>query len=76
MNSNMTLSDFDIFCGNTFITTIDQFDSINIEIDGNRLFVNKTFVKNFEDHENAIMCLQPLIESLEEAVIDYDLDIK
>lgn len=76
MNNNMTLSDLDIFCGNSYIITIDQFDSISIEVDGDRVFVNSTFVKKFEDSENAIMSLKPLIASLEEETIDYSLDIR
>lgn len=76
MNNSMTLSDMDIFCGNSFITTIDEFDSINIDVDGDRVFVNNTFVRKYENSENALVSLQPLIASLEDEIIDYVLDIR
>lgn len=76
MNNSMTLSDMDIFCGNSFITTIDEFDSINIDVNGDRVFVNNTFVRKYENSENALVSLQPLIASLEDETIDYVLDIR
>lgn len=76
MNNSMTLSDMDIFCGNSFITTIDEFDSINIDVAGDRVFVNNTFVRKYENSENALVSLQPLIASLEDETIDYVLDIR
>jgi hypothetical protein len=68
----VVLSDNDIFCGDTFVMTISQFDTIEVQIKNNRLYINNTFVKEFSDSKSVEEAVKPLIKSLEEECIDFD----
>jgi hypothetical protein len=74
MINSVILSDSDIFCGDSFVLTIDKFDSVDIEISGSKLFINKFFVKNFDNKEEAKEAVKPLISSLENEDIDFEYD--
>ncbi len=75
MTNSVILSDSDIFCGDSFVITIDKFDFVNIEINGSKLFINKFFVKDFVNKEEAQEAVKPLISSLESEAIDFEYDI-
>lgn len=75
MTNSVILSDFDIFCGDSFVITIDKFDFVNIEINGSKLFINKFFVKDFGNKEEAQEAVKPLISSLESESIDFEYDV-
>lgn len=73
MNINLVLENDDVFCGNTFVMTLNRFDTIDITVKEGRLFINNTFVKLFNDNEEAKSALSSLIKSLDNESFDYDM---
>jgi hypothetical protein len=72
MNTVLTIENDDIFCGDTFVMTINRVGFIEISLKDSRLFINNTFVKEFSDPAEALDKLKPLIQSLELEDIDFD----
>lgn len=74
MTNSVILSDCDIFCGDSFITTIDKVGFLSIELNNSKLFINKFFVKEFDNRDEATEAVKPLIEALTLESIDFDYD--
>lgn len=74
MNTVVTLEDDDIFCGDTFIMTIDRLGYLNISLEDSRLFINHTFVREYSTKEEANESVKPLLEQLSLEAIDFDLE--
>jgi len=74
MDTVVTLENDDIFCGDTFIMTIDRLGYLNISLDDSRLFINHTFVREYATKEEANQSVKPLIEQLSSEAIDFDLE--
>jgi len=75
MSTNLVLENDDIFCGDTFVMTVDRFDTIDITVKEGRLYINNTFVKEFADSETASGAIEELISSLKTESLDYDIYI-
>jgi hypothetical protein len=75
MTTNLVLENDDVFCGDTFIMTIDRFDDIDISVKEGRLFINNTFVKNFDHNDEAKKAITGFLETLEHEEVGFDLYI-
>ena len=75
MTTNLVLENDDVFCCVTFVMTIDRFDDIDISLKAGRLFINNTFVKNFDHNEEAKKAITGFLETLEYEEVGFDLYI-
>jgi hypothetical protein len=73
MTANLVLENDDVFCGDTFVMTINPFDDIDISVKEGRLFINNTFVRNFDHNDEAKKAITGFLATLKEADVDFDL---
>ena len=72
MNTKLTIENDDIFCGDTFVMTINRLGFIELTLKNSRLFINNTFVKEYPSSDDALSNIKPLMSQLDEEDIDYD----
>lgn len=75
MTANLVLENDDVFCGDTFVMTIDRFDDMDIIVREGRLFINHTFVKNFDHNDDAKNAITGFLDTLASEDVGFDLSI-
>jgi hypothetical protein len=75
MNTNIVLENDDIFCGDTFVMTLNRFDTLDIDINNGRLFINHTFVKDFGSNEVAQEAIEAFVANLTREEIDLMMSV-
>lgn len=73
MNPTLQLQEDDIFLGDKFVMTIDKFDTLDIGVKQLRLFINNSFVYEFEQKDEIQQVVNNFVEQLDKASIDFDL---
>lgn len=75
MNTNIVLENDDIFCGDSFVMTLNRFDTLDIGINNGRLFINNTFVKDFGSNDLAQEAIKLFVENLSREEIDLMMSV-
>lgn len=75
MNTNIVLENDDIFCGDSFVMTLNRFDTLDIDINNGRLFINNTFVKDFGSNDVAQEAIKLFVENLSREEIDLMMSV-
>lgn len=73
--NDVVLESDDIFCGDTFVMTLDRFSTLDISIKNGRLFINNTFVKDFTNQEDAKLAIEDFLKVLNDEDVDIMLSV-